>query len=56
MDRPTTHSQQMRKKTLLRTVGAACGLLDAGKISEAGEQGGQASGLQKLGFLRRTQG
>jgi hypothetical protein len=33
-------------------VAAACRLLDAGQISEAGRQ---ASGLKKLGFPRRTQ-
>jgi hypothetical protein len=32
---------------------AARGLLDAGQISEAGEQGGQTSSLQKLEFLLR---
>jgi hypothetical protein len=32
---------------------AAYGLLDACQISKAGEQGGQSSSLQKLGFLLR---
>jgi hypothetical protein len=32
---------------------AACGRLDASQISKAREQGGQASSLQKLGFLLR---
>jgi hypothetical protein len=47
---PMTHSQQTRKRTLLRTTVVARGLLHTGQISEAREQGGQASGLQKLGF------
>jgi hypothetical protein len=48
-DRRRTRSRRRRHCNVPSV--AARGLLDAGQISEAGEQGGQASSLQKLGFL-----
>jgi hypothetical protein len=52
--RRRTCSRQRRRHCYVPSA-ATCGLLDAGQISEAGEQGGQASSLQKLGFLQRKQ-
>jgi hypothetical protein len=50
--RQHTRSRQRRRHGNVPSA-AACGLLDAGQSSEAGEQGGQASSSKKLGFLQR---
>jgi hypothetical protein len=50
--RRCTHSRRRRMHWNV-LVATSRGLLDAGQNSEAGEQGGQASSSEKLGFLQR---